>query len=160
MLLWTSTRPLQVSDFKFAVIDSTSEQRPQSSASIGFSWQMIGYRVPKDSRDWVKANFAQDISFIDPAADTLQVLRLHQIEFDIFELYARQMRQLIKQNRKEIDNGEDFQRLLDEPTVRCNKRIMEFRMDTDYGRRRERFARWQEIIAGELEALKEFGLDE
>lgn len=134
ILLWNREHKLTVNDFEIKTGPTSA-----TFAQFSISYQVAGF-------DFWKKNFNKSVrnciiksaSSIDTASNVKQTLLYQQTLFDIAEIYARQFRKGLRENRKKILKGN---KLADD----LNNQIM-----TDFSRRRLNYD--QETHSGTLES--------
>lgn len=106
-LSWSAATKLSVRDFIIR-----KSYLPSSPCFAQFSMQFEGV----NGFDWMKKNlnkkvhnyFIRSASWIDTTYDTSSSIRYQQTLFDICEIYTRQSRKALKENKRKIITGSDF----------------------------------------------------
>jgi hypothetical protein len=84
-------------------------------------------------------------------------LRYQQTLFDICEIYTRQFRKALKENRKKIASGTQFIDGLNQKAMTdfTNRRVL-YDKETKYGTINDKQRDWEQVIQKELADLNEF----
>jgi len=102
LFFWNSTRKLNVDDFQ---IKTKNGETYSSFAQFSIDYQVGGF-------DFLKKNFNIKVRNyfikIDTTKNVSILIRYEQTLFDLSEIYTRQFRKLLKENRKKILTGTDF----------------------------------------------------
>jgi len=155
LVFWSSTNKLTISDFGI----KTKDQETNSS----FAQFSVDYRV--NGFDFMRKNFNKKVrnyliksaSTIDTTLDVSISLCYQQTLFDICEIYTRQFRKALKENRKKIATGTQFIEALNQKAMTdfTNRRVL-YDRDTNFGTLNDKQEEWEEIIKSELANLNEF----
>lgn len=122
LVFWSSTKKLTVDDFG---IKTKSNETLTSFAQFSIDYQLRGFDfMTKNFNKKVRNYLIRSASSIDTTLDVPTSLRYQQTLFDICEIYTRQFRKALKENRMKIVYGPQ---LIDE----LNQQIM-----TDFTKRR------------------------
>lgn len=121
-LQWSSTHKLTIDDFS---IKTKSLETTTSFAQFSLNYQVNGF-------DFLRKNFNRKVqnciintaSWIDTTSNINQSLLYQQTLFDICEIYTRQFRKALRENRKKIIHATEIAKEL-------NNKIM-----TDFAIRR------------------------
>lgn len=126
----------------------------------------VDYQV--SSMDFLTKNFNKKVrntiiksaSWIDTTADVAQALRYQQALFDLCEIYTRQFRKALKDNRKKLIKGTDIARELNEQTMAA---FAQRRLDYDKATRNSMDEaaqlEWEAQIQKELSDLQDYAYD-
>ena len=158
-LSWSAVKKLSVGDF---VIRKSN--LPSSPCFAQFSMQFEGV----NGFDWMKRNlnkkvhnyFIRPASWIDTAYDTSSSIRYQQTLFDICEIYTRQFRKALKENKRKIIVGSDFVNDLNAKAMSdfANRRL-QYDNETMAGTVVEKHREWEKTIQDELAALKDYAIE-
>jgi hypothetical protein len=115
--------------------------------------------------DFLTKNFNKKIrnymiksaSSIDTTTDVEASLKYQQTLFDICEIYTREFRKELKENRKKIATGLQFIEELNSKAMTnfANRRVV-YDRETKYGTNTDQQIIWEKEILNELNALKEY----
>lgn len=126
----------------------------------------VDYQV--SSMDFLTKNFNKKVrntiiksaSWIDTTADVARALRYQQALFDLCEIYTRQFRKALKDNRKKLVKGTDIARELNEQTMAA---FAQRRLDYDKATRNSMDEaaqlEWEAQIQKELSDLQDYAYD-
>ena len=151
-LMWRANRPLGFNDFTGEPIESSNLM------GEAFCLILTAYDKPADS-DWYKisvvAVFDRTNSWISHRAKPDEIL-LFQVTFNVFEVYARQLRRDLQQITTGASTQYLFQRkyaaALPLLTHTCN----ELKRDTRMGSDRGKLSEWNQKINKELKELEQY----
>lgn len=153
---WSAAAPLTIADFKMPI------QKPGGSpcyAQFSLNYSLRGF-------DYLKRNFNQKVtnvmltnaSWIDTGAGDLNRMLLYQqILFDLQEVYAREFRKRLLENRKQLmrDN-----KLIDAIEAGIMEEFSEqralFEQESDGGTNREAMIRWKQDVRLRLKSLQTY----
>ncbi|QEC40665.1 hypothetical protein [Pseudobacter ginsenosidimutans] len=153
---WNAARKLTADDFKIKKGRATSSSFAQFS--MGYSVKGFDF-LSKNLNNRIFNHFIPSASWIDTTADASLVLTYQQTLFDLSEVYARQFRKKLKENKKKIVMGLDFVNGLSEQVMSdFTKRRLQYEEETRYATVAEKQKEWETQILKELEELKEFAL--
>lgn len=155
LVFWSSTRKLTVDDFEIKT--KTGETGP-SFAQFSIDYKVYGYDfMTKNFNKKVRNYLIKSASWIDSSTDVSISLRYQQTLFDISEIYTRQFRKSLKENRKKIASGTQFIEGLDQKAMTdfSNRRVG-YDRETNFGRNLDKQIEWETQIQKELNELKEF----
>lgn len=156
-LPWSATRKLSVDDFKIKHIQGKST----SFAQFSFDFQMKGFDIfSKNLNKNVRNYFLPTASWIDTSANVSKSLTYQQTLFDISEIYARQFRKALKENRKQLVKGAKYVDGLNEHYIsEFLKRRVAYDSATDYSANKEKQQEWEFQIQKELPELADYAFD-
>src|SRR5919205_720192 len=101
-LLWSSTRKLTLEDFS---IKTKQLETSPSFAQFSVDYQVNGMDFfTKNFNKRVHNYFIKTASWIDTTTDVNQLLVYQQTLWDICEIYTRQFRKALRDNRKKMVN--------------------------------------------------------
>jgi hypothetical protein len=97
---------------------------------------------------------------IDTTADVNQSLIYQQTLFDICEIYTRQFRKSLRENRKRTANGTEFTKELNYKIMTdFSKRHVAYDRETKFGTDLQKQKEWEAQIQKELFELKDFAYE-
>ena len=155
LVFWSSTRKLTVNDFGIKTKDR--ETNP-SFAQFSVDYQVGGFDfMTKNFNKKVRNYMIKSASSIDTTSEVSASLRYQQTLFDICEIYTRQFRKSLKENRKKIASGTQFIDGLNQKAMTdfANRRV-EYDKETNFGRIVEKQIEWENTIKKKLNDLGEF----
>ena len=116
--------------------------------------------LTKNFNKKVRNTIIKSASWIDTTADVAQALRYQQALFDLCEIYTRQFRKALKDNRKKLVKGTDIARELNEQTMAA---FAQRRLDYDKATRNSMDEaaqlEWEAQIQKELSDLQDYAYD-
>ena len=153
---WSESYKLSWSDFVGSP-NQNSDAAATTASGITFGYnaqetngQIVSFKAS------VTAHFYPDKSWVKPELATDHILGHEQLHFDITELHARKLRQLI--STLEVSNTVAQQ--LDNLHLNVNKALSDtqrqYDTDSDFSRNKEGQARWQKFVKEELKKLKAY----
>ncbi len=154
---WSPERKLQSSDFQIKKAESN-----QSSSYAEFS---ITYKVggldllSSNLNKRVTNEFIRSGSWIDTTQHVQEALRYQQTSFDLCEVYVRQFRKALLENRKKIKRLSFVDELNEIYTTAYSKRRMEYDLDTKAGTDNEAQLKWEAQIRQELDQLSAYAFE-
>ena len=155
LVFWSSTRRLTVDDFS---IKTKNRETTPSSAQFSVDYQVGGFDfMTKNFNKKVRNYLIKSASTIDTTSDVSASLQYQQTLFDICEIYTRQFRKALKENRKKIASGTQFIDGLNQKAMTdfANRRV-EYDRETNFGTISEKQKEWATAINKELNDLSEF----
>lgn len=157
-LLWSSTRKLTPDDF------TIKTQVPESTASFGqfsMSYQVNGFNfLTKNFNKKVRNYFIKTASWIDTTSNLAQALAYQQTLFDICEIYTRQFRKALKENRKKIAKGTTIIEELNQKFMTAfAKRRIDYDRETKSGADELKQKEWESQIDKELTELSDYAYE-
>lgn len=157
-LSWSSTKKLTVNDF---MIRESNFPSSSSYAQFSMQFNIRGF-------DWLKKNLNKKVhnyiirsaSWIDTTFNLALSLRYQQTLFDICEIYVRQFRKALKENKRKGFTQTEFVFKLNEKAVSdFAYRRMKYDSDTQSGTDMDKQLTWEKQILDELETLKEYSIE-
>jgi hypothetical protein len=153
---WSATKRLALKDFKIVVTDSLSDHCGLANY-INLTGGPFFSLAKKDFNQSVSNLMSPTVSWIDTNYHVAGQIRFMQTVFDISEIYARLLRKALTEKNS---NSSKARRLAQETyipefVVRKDK----YEKETKGGTLLSKQLEWEQIIAKELEALKEFAKD-
>ena len=96
-------------------------------------------------------------SWIDTNANMIETILYQQTLFDISEIYARQLRKELRENRSKILKGTGIVEELNIKLMTAfSKRRLLYTQETNFARYLAAQTKWEKIIKSELDDLKQF----
>ena len=157
LIFWSATKKLTVDNFGIKL----SSQNSPSFAQFSVDFQVNGFGfMTKNFNKKVRNYLIVSASWIDTTNHVLESLRYQQTLFDICEIYTRQFRKELKENRKRIASGTKFVDELNQrnTTDFANRRVV-YDKETNYGSLIDKQLTWEKQIQKELEVLKDYNFD-
>ena len=154
-LPWSSTRKLTANDF---LIKTGRSHTTISYGQFSMDFEVHGFDfMTKNFNKKVSSFFIKSASSLDTTSDINVALRYQQTLFDLFEIYTRQFRKALKENRKKILTGTDFVKTLNEQAMAdFAHRRLAYDTDTNFGSNTIMQRHWEAQIQKELALLKDF----
>jgi hypothetical protein len=155
LVFWSSQRKLTVDDFG---IKTRDKETTPSFAQFSVDYQVGGFDfMTKNFNKKVRNYLIKSASTIDTTSDVSASLRYQQTLFDICEIYTRQFRKALKENRKKIASGTQFIDGLNQKAMTdfANRRV-KYDRETNFGTITEKQKEWADAISKELNNLSEF----
>lgn len=154
-LPWSDTRKLSVNDF---AIKTKQQETTPSFAQFTISFEPIGFGFfTKNFNKKVHNYFLPAASWIDTTADVAQSLRYQQTLFDLAEIYTRQMRKELRENRSQfLKNGNFVNELNNREMAAFAKRRVAYDSETRFGTLDVLQKAWEGQIQKELAALDKY----
>jgi hypothetical protein len=157
-LLWSATRKLNVDDFgiKTKQLESTS-----SFAQFTLNYEVSGFSFfAKNFNKKVQNYFMPGASWIDTTTDVAKSIRYQQTLFDLCEIYARQFRQALRENRKQLLKGTNIASELNTQYMSAfSKRRVIYDRETAFGTNEAKQSEWEAQIQKELQDLSDYAYD-
>lgn len=154
-IFWSSTKKLTVDDF--GIKTKNGETNP-SFAQFSVDYQINGFDfMTKNFNKKVRNYLIKSASWIDTTTDVSISLRYQQTLFDICEIYTRQFRKSLKENRRKIANGLQIGKEMNQIAMTdfSNRRVI-YDRETNFGIIPDKQNEWELQIQKELDDLKEF----
>jgi hypothetical protein len=157
-LQWSASRKLTVDDFmiKTHPLESTS-----SFAQFAVDYHVKGFDfLTKNFNKKVNNFMIRSASWIDTTTNVDRSLKYQQTLFDLCEIYTRQFRKSLRENRKKIANGTDIASELNNKIMTdFAKRRIEYDDETDFGSDSSKQKEWEDEIQKELLELNDFSFE-
>ncbi len=155
---WSPTKKLTSSDF------SIKTKQLETTTSFGqfyISYKVKGFDfMTKNINKKVGNFFIKSASWIDTTSNMQEGLAYQQTLFDISEIYAREFRKALHDNRKKIISGINFTEELDQKCMSdFAKRRIDYDRETKFGRDIDQQKEWEKQIEKELLDLSDFAYD-
>lgn len=157
-LQWSATHKLTLDDFS---IRTTSLETTSSFAQFSVDYQVSGFDfLTKNFNKKVHNFIIKTASWIDTTSNINQSLLYQQTLFDICEIYTRQFRKALRENRKKIANGTEIAKELNNKVMTdFSKRRIDYDSETKYGTDLTKQKEWEVQIQKELLELNDFAFD-
>jgi hypothetical protein len=157
-LQWSATHKLTLDDFS---IKTKSLETTSSFAQFSIDYQVNGFDfLTKNFNKKVHNYIIKTASWIDTTSNINQLLLYQQTLFDIFEIYTRQFRKALRENRKKIVNGTEIANELNNKIMTdFSKRRIEYDRDTKFGTDLVKQMEWEKQIQKELLELNDFAYE-
>lgn len=158
-IYWSPDRKLTVNDF---AIKTANPATATCFAQFYFSYEVNGFDfLTKNFNNKVHNCIIRSASWIDTSYDVKTSLRYQQTLFDLSEVYARHFRKDLKDNRKKLLKGTDFIKELNTKNITdFSQRRLQYDTETVFGTNSLMQERWEQQIQMELNALKQFAVEE
>lgn len=157
-LLWSNHYKLTAEDF---FIKTKQLETTPSFAQFSIDYQVSGFDfLTKNFNKKVRNSFIRSASWIDTTIDFSLSLKYQQTLFDICEIYARQFRKALKENRKKIIKGTAVaQQLNNQYLTEFAKRRISYDRATKFGSDLNLQKEWEIQILQELTELAKYSYD-
>lgn len=157
-LLWSASRKLTVDDF---AIKARQLESTPSVAQFSVDYQLNGFDfLAKNFNKKVRNYFIKTASWIDTSAHVQQSLTYQQTLFDISEIYTRQFRKALKENRKQIAKGTAIAETLNKQIMAAfARRRLDYDRETNFGANAVKQKEWEQQVQKELAALADYAYD-
>jgi hypothetical protein len=153
-IFWSRNRPLQKEDFQIKVGNISSSY---SFAQYSFDYSIRKHEVPRDYKKKIRNYFIKSASWLDTTYDVATSLKYQQTLFDLAEVYVRQFRKSIYENRKKIAWGKvKIDDLNSQALTAFSNRRVQYDTATNFGTITDKQKEWEILIAKELNSLEEF----
>jgi hypothetical protein len=151
---WSETRRLTWDDFQGTpILGETvgSEILVKNPASIQRKNLLAKTQI------FVECYFDKKSSWVNRKHATDDLLAYNQTIFDIYELYSRKLREAFDTTSFGAQDAiEVFNELVEKNSQEMNKRIQEFRIESNMGRDAEKAKLWSEAILSEIRSLDKY----
>ncbi|MFD0993059.1 hypothetical protein [Tenacibaculum geojense] len=158
--IWSETDHLKIDDFQLK-IENNSNRILESQFTINYESQGFDF-LKRNLNHRVQNIFIKNASWIDVSkTDDIQYyLDYHQVQFDLSEVYARELRKSLLFNKKKISRGfSEVKKLHDEILAELAIERTKLNNDTNFGNDKEKLKVWKKNIQNKLVALYEFRLE-
>jgi hypothetical protein len=147
-----------VADF---VIKTKQVETTTSFGQFSIEYQISGFDfITKNFNKKVRNYLIRTASWIDTTTNVEQSLIYQQTLFDICEVYTRQFRKALRENRKKIANGikiaQDLNNLF---MTEFAKRRVDYDRETRFGMDLTKQKEWEAKIKSELTQLDEYSYE-
>jgi len=156
LVYWSATKKLTVNDFSIKITG-----REVSSAQFSTEYHINGFNfLTKNFNKKVLNYMIKSASQIDTTANVKESLIFQQTLFDLCEIYAREFRKALRDNRKKLISGTEIVKELDHQIMtKLVNRKREYTLETNSGCAPIKQKEWETQIAKELEELKDFAYE-
>jgi hypothetical protein len=157
-LLWSPSRKLTLDDF---TIKTQKLETTTSFGQFSISYQVNGFDfLTKNFNKKVLNRFIKAASWMDTTINVQQSLAYQQTLFDMCEIYTRQFRKALKENRKTIAKGTAIAEELNNRFMTdFAKRRIEYDRETKFGSDEPKQKEWEIQINNELTELSEYAYE-
>jgi hypothetical protein len=157
-LPWSATRRLTAGDF---AIKTGKSETSASYGQFSMSYEVNGFDfLTKNFNKKVRNTFLKTASWIDTTTDFRQALNYQQTLFDICEVYTRQFRKALKDNRKKLAKGITIAEELNYRYMAAfARRRLDYDRETASGTDRIKQEEWEIKIGAELAELAEYAYE-
>lgn len=150
IIVWNEYRPLTWEDFQ-------GKRAEDAAGDAGTVVQIKAkpYMVKDQVKYDVAAVFLKNKSWSD--ARTKELLAHEQLHFDIAELYARKIRQVVAELSKAGEEDvKDYNRAIQKLLHESNEIDIQYDLETLHGAMTNKQIEWTKNVKGQLKALAEF----
>lgn len=157
-LQWSASHKITLDDFS---IKTKSNETTSSFAQFSVDYQVSGFDfMTKNFNKKVRNYIIKTASWIDTTSNINQSLLYQQTLFDICEIYTRQFRKALRENRKKIANGTEIAKELNNKIMTdFSKRRIDYDRETKFGTDLTTQKEWELQIQKELLELNDFAYD-
>jgi hypothetical protein len=157
-LLWSPSRKLTLDDF---TIKTQKLETTTSFGQFSISYQVNGFDfLTKNFNKKVLNRFIKAASWMDTTINVQQSLAYQQTLFDMCEIYTRQFRKALKENRKTIAKGTAIADELNNRFMTdLAKRRIDYDRETKFGSDEPKQKEWESQINKELTELSEYAYE-
>ena len=158
LILWSSSKKLTIDDFGIKKDDSNIML---SFGQFSIDYQIGGFSfMSKNFNKKVRNYMIKSASWINTKKNVLSSLLYQQTLFDLSEVYTRQFRKALKENKKKFISGNQLIEQLNQEVLTefSNRRII-YDEETNYAINTEKQKEWEIQIQKELEELKEYAYE-
>jgi hypothetical protein len=157
-LLWSPSRKLTLDDF---TIKTQKLETTTSFGQFSISYQVNGFDfLTKNFNKKVLNRFIKAASWMDTTINVQQSLAYQQTLFDMCEIYTRQFRKALKENRKTIAKGTAIAEELNNRFMTdFAKRRIDYDRETKFGSDEPKQKEWEIQINNELTELSEYAYE-
>jgi len=152
-LNWQESRPLKLDDFKGEPIEGIG------LAGEAFCMNLANFKKPnafQKTRFTVVAIFDRSKSWIDPEAESENLLSYFQIMFNIYEIHARYLRKDLAESKFGLDPSPLFQEKYNASMSSLMNQFNQYRRETKMGSDQKKVEEWKLKIDEELNSLSEY----
>jgi hypothetical protein len=157
-LSWSADHKLTAADF---LMPARHTVNGGSYAQFSIEFEVNGFDLfTKNFNKKIHNRLIKSASWIDTAHNADISLRFQQTLFDICEIYTRQFRKELKENKKQLAKGFAIAKELNAKAMEAfTKRCREYEDDTQDGTNSAKQLEWEQQIELELAALKAFAAE-
>ncbi|HEY8396860.1 MAG TPA: hypothetical protein VIK80_02900 [Flavihumibacter sp.] len=154
---WSATQKLSLENFQFR---KATEGEGSSNASFAITYKASGADLlSRNLNKRVYNYFIPAESWIDTTQNREQALQFQQTNFDICEIYVRQFRKALYENKKQIKSLRFVDELNERFTTAFSQRRLEYDRDTKAGTDAEAQKKWEAMIREELASLSAYSYE-
>lgn len=148
---WSAERKLTWADFQ-GDIEPNAQEAAMTASSVEF-----GYGMKANKISWiVTAKYFPEISWSKKNKQTDYILKHEQLHFDITELYARLLRQRLKENIKTAKDYSKIKAISKQTLSEWNKEQNDYDKETNHSMNEKIQAEWNANVQERLDALSAF----
>ena len=157
-MLGSNARRLTLDDF---VIRTKQGASTTSFGQFTIDYEVNGFSFfTKNFNKKVHNYFIPEASWIDTTADVAQSIRYQQTLFDLAEIYTRQFRKALRENRKQfLKNINVASDLNKEFITAFAKRRVAYDDETSFGAVQSKQKEWEGIVQKELNDLRDYAYE-
>jgi hypothetical protein len=145
-VIWSNSNPLKWNHFRGFITENGHDTKNSC---------VIKTFIDDSSRWVIGAFFLKNESWCLPMHGTRDLLIHEQYYFNIFEIYARKIRQATIEEGLTF-NSKEFKEVFDKFENKCYEAVRAYNRATWYGRVKYKQRFWQKDINNQLELLNEF----
>ncbi len=155
---WSATQKLNVSDF---VIKPKTNQQVYATAQFTIEYQVKGLDfLARNFNKKVRALLVKSASSIDTSYNVAQTLTYQQTLFDLLEIYTRQFRKALKDNKSKLSKGTAIAEELNKKVMAdFAKRKALYEAETNFGTSPSQQKAWESVILQELFILDRYAFE-
>ena len=151
---WSDDYQLQPDDYLAPAPNSGSMQTVLGNFVVGFqmsTYEMMGSR---NLNQRVSCYFVKDASYLDEgdSVSTSELLRYQQLQFNVYELCARNLRQKFIEERKRLLR-EGASVLYEEASAEQSRLFAQIEKETLHGSKMDEVLIWDSIVDQKLDSL-------
>ena len=156
-IFWSKDTRLKPEDF----LIKTGRSRTTSYGQFVFDSELkTVFGLPKNYKKKIRNYFVKNASSLDTTMDVNLSVRFQQTLFDLSEVYVRQFRKAVWENRKKVTWGKiNMQDMIGQYMASFSVKRIQYDDETDGGVIEWKQKEWEEKIKKELEELKEFAAE-
>ena len=150
LIVWSEYRPLTWEDFQGKRADDAA-----GDAGTVVQIKAKPYMVKDQVKYDVAAVFVKNKSWSD--AQTKELLAHEQLHFDLAELYARKIRQVVVELAEAGEEDvKDYNRAIQKLLHESNEIDIQYDLETLHGAMQSKQTEWTKNVKGQLKALSQF----
>lgn len=156
LFFWSSTKKICIDDFG---IKTHTNETSSSFMQFSIDYNLNGFDfLTKNFNNKVRNYFIKTASWIDTTNSNIeQSIRYQQTLFDMSEIYTRQFRKQLKENRKKFARGTQFVEGINQTIMtEFSKRRIKYDLETKFGEIENSQKEWESQIKIELFELDNF----
>lgn len=152
MLTWSEDHPLTWQDFKGRELQGAMHGQPFMVLDADYDKGGMFGKV----NTYVTALFDRKDSWVAKDAQTPQLLKLYQVMFNLYEVYACHLRASFAQTDFEVSASIQFNDTYIDAKNELKERVKQLMHDTEMGVNATALNTWDEAVKKELDGLKEY----